>query len=524
MPTPQATQTQPSSQGGDVFDAVSSGQYTPGQQFQVQQQAQQPTQGGDVFDQITSGTTTTPGASATPTAHNDELQITAPATSIKGIAQRAGSVFEGVGEGLFGTAAGAGDLIDKATGMKPGAVSRELHTLAGDDNTPGSSNAYNKTGYGGETLMEFLTGDEALKGLSLSDRLLKSAGIAKALENSPRIMKALQIGADALRVGTVQGTQTLVRTGGDATAAGEQGLLAAGTAGALNTAIEAAPAIKKAFSLKAVQDALQNSKASIQEALQSNLESIQNAWHGSVRDLFDQVANEAGVKPDPAESIRDVAANVADAVKSRASGMYRQIDQALGGTRFQTYDEQLGNVRRALRNSAGIDPDADGRLIERINDLEDAKAKAMDMAKAAGVDPKLIDQANSAWRQGSALEDLSKHIQNSTSGLRGDLAQGVNAAPESLSPAKLATRANRLYDTGRLQQALGGDRADDLLRAIETTKQKAADAAENAVKQTEAAASKAAASTDTVKLRRYVAGAALAGIPGFELLKHLLGE
>jgi hypothetical protein len=79
------------------------------------------------------------------------------------------------------------------------------------------------------------------------------------------------------------------------------------------------------------------------------------------------------------------------------------------------------------------------------------------------------------------LEDLSKYIQTSTSGLRGDLAQGVNAAPESLSPAKLAPKANRLYNTGRLAQAVGEDRADDLLRAIETTKQQARDAAEDAV-------------------------------------------
>jgi hypothetical protein len=108
--------------------------------------------------------------------------------------------------------------------------------------------------------------------------------------------------------------------------------------------------------------------------------------------------------------------------------------------------------------------------------------------------------------------------------LRTDLTEGVNAAPESLSPAKLATRANRLYNTGRLQQALGEDHADDLLKAIETTKQQAKDAAGNAVKQTEAATTKAGQQADAVKLRRYVAGTVLAGVPGLELLKHLLGE
>ena len=49
-------------------------------------------------------------------------------------------------------------------------------------------------------------------------------------------------------------------------------------------------------------------------------------------------------------------------------------------------------------------------------------------------------------------------------------------------------------------------------------------AAENAVKQTEAAVANAAQKTDTVKLRRIIAGASMAGVPGFTLLKHLLGE
>ncbi len=283
-------------------------------------------------------------------------------------------------------------------------------------------------------------------------------------------------------------------------------------------------AVRKPFSLKAVQEALQNSKESVQQALQSNLQDVQEQWHGTVRDLFDDVAKDAGVQPNPAESLRDVAANTAAAVKAKASAMYKQLDQAVGGTRFQTFDEQIGNVKRALRNSAGIDPDADGRLIERVNQLEDAKSAALDQAKAAGVDPKLIDQAHGAWRQASALEDLSKHIQASTSGLRADLAQGVNAAQESLSPAKLATRANRMYNSGRLQQAVGEDHADDLLKAIETTKQKAQDAAQNAVKQTESAVANAAHRAHAVNLKRYAAGSVLAGVPGFELLKHLIGQ
>jgi hypothetical protein len=195
-------------------------------------------------------------------------------------------------------------------------------------------------------------------------------------------------------------------------------------------------------------------------------------------------------------------------------------------------------VKRALRNSAGIDPDADGKLIERINTLEDARAKGLEQAKANGVNPNLIHEANATHQQAMAMSDLSKHIQASMSGLRSDLSEGVNAASESLSPAKLATRANRLYNTGRLQQALGEDRADDLLKTIESTKQSAKQAADNAVKQVEnatenaskqkeSAAAKAEQQTNAVKTRRKVAayGSAVIGLPpALDWLKHIIGE
>jgi hypothetical protein len=344
-------------------------------------------------------------------------------------------------------------------------------------------------------------------------------GAAETAQSGKRIQGAKDIASGALQASQIPGAFIAP----EASEVAGAGLGRAGEAVATGAG-KVASAVSKPFSLKAVQEALQNSKEAVQQSLQSNLQDIQSQWHGNVRDLFDSVAQEAGVQPKPAESLRDVAANAAAAVKAKASQMYKQLDQAVGGTRFQTYDEQINNVKRALRNSAGIDPDADGRLIERVNQLEDAKAAALDQAKAAGVDPKLIDQANALWTKGSALEDLSKHIQASTSGLRADLAQGVNAVQESLSPAKLATRANRMYSSGRLQQAVGEDHADDLLKAIETTKQKAQDAAANAVRQTEGAVANAAQRADAVKLKRYAAGSVLAGVPGFALLKHLLGE
>ncbi len=101
-------------------------------------------------------------------------------------------------------------------------------------------------GYGGESLLEFLMGDDAIKALSFAEKLSKSAKIAKLLETSPRLMKAVKMGASAgklveelspeerkiveaspvlsrlmgtalnsTRAGVVQAGQTFVKSGGD---------------------------------------------------------------------------------------------------------------------------------------------------------------------------------------------------------------------------------------------------------------------------------------------------------------------
>jgi hypothetical protein len=113
-----------------------------------------------------------------------------------------------------------------------------------------TSTTAGKIGYGGEGLTEFLLGDEALKGLSIGDRLLHASQVAKVLEKFPRVMEAIQVGADAAkahpvatkiiaeaaRQGTVQGAQTLAKTGGDVGEAAKEGAEMAGTSGVLGAA------------------------------------------------------------------------------------------------------------------------------------------------------------------------------------------------------------------------------------------------------------------------------------------------
>jgi hypothetical protein len=75
-----------------------------------------------------------------------------------------------------------------------------------------------------------------------------------------------------------------------------------------NAAKAAGRGAKNLFSLQAVQDALEGSHADIQKALDTGTQAIQDDWHQTVRGLFDRVAQEAGVTPEKAESLHDVAA------------------------------------------------------------------------------------------------------------------------------------------------------------------------------------------------------------------------
>jgi len=69
------------------------------------------------------------------------------------------------------------------------------------------------------------------------------------------------------------------------------------------------------------------------------------------------------------------------------------------------------------------------------------------------------------YSRAQALYDLDVNVKKSVSGMRPDVGELKQAAknPETVDPDKLLNRINSLYDSGRLQEALGELGADDLL-------------------------------------------------------------
>ena len=431
---------------------------------------------------------------------SDELRINPNDSLLTKASKGALGTLEGVGEGVFGTAAGASDLLDKATGMQPGSVNKFLHVQAGDNDA--QHGIPQTMGRGGEDVMEFLMGDEALKGLALSQRLLKASKYAQMIEESPMLTHVFNAGVRTIRgtaVGTVQGG---VKSGGNPTDAGEAGI-GAGLANLvlpeIGMAVKAVPRLAGA-----VSDAVRGADKVVQPELQ-----------GSIRQILSDVAADHGITVPDQIAMRDHAEFVGQAIKGRATAIYRAIDDALEGTKFQSYDDQLSAVRKAIRTDTGIDHDYTGKLVERLNELEDAKAAAQQKAIDAGINPDAFNQANAYWRQGSAMQDLSTKIRQSTTGLPENLMNGskaaTNASGEVVSPVKLAPKVHALRDEGRLAEALNQSRADDLLRSVEAAKARTAQI--NATSKTLGTVARHAG---------YAVGAGAVGGLGVEAVRHAL--
>jgi hypothetical protein len=282
---------------------------------------------------------------------------------------------------------------------------------------------------------------------SLPLGLLKStAGLAEVAQPGKRVQGAKNTVGGVLQAATIPGSFAGPEAA-ELTGAGVD----AGAAQAGKAAQAVGKAIAKPFDVQGVQQPLQQ----------------------GIRDLLGSVEKSAGVTPTSATSIRDVAANLSEALRAKSAGIYQQLDAATGG-RFQRFDEALDNIRQALRDGAGLDDDKELHLMYQQDGVEAARQAALDKAAAAGVDPKLIQTANQTWRQQAALSDLSNSIRQSTSGLRPEIANGAKATPETVNAKTLFGKVNRLYDKAtpnggnRLADAIGQENAQNLLRHVDS--------------------------------------------------------
>lgn len=444
----------------DVFALAASQMQPASQPHQQQQQAPQQIApaSGDVFGQAAAEmqgreqqTQHTPVPSA--------LDIDGTPNPLLKAAKGVNAIGAGIGEGVLDTLNGGASMMHL-----PHATLEQRSQQLQQQNA--GNPVLNTVGKSAEGLAEFFTGDEALKGLTLSERLAKATKLAKLLEDSPRLKRAFDIGSTALRQGTVAGTLGTVTSGGNAKEGATEGAIAAGLSGAFGIGGATLNAIRGATDIQSIQKPLQTAiRAIVTDAAKDEGVSPVSRFSHLSGDLLH------GWDPTASEwvpvSIRDMAHEASDAVEAKAKSLYQTLDQVSGG-RAQRFRDALRNVNQSLGNIVGLDDDEEARLAAKKADIEAGHQKMLADLQAAGHDPNLLAKAGAAWKKQSALADLGNAIRQSTTGMRPELATVASSTPESINPKTLFTKLNRLYDSGRLQDAIGQENAANLLRHVDS--------------------------------------------------------
>jgi hypothetical protein len=166
-------------------------------------------------------------------------------------------------------------------------------------------------------------------------------------------------------------------------------------------------------------------------------------------------------------SLRSVLEEPIDNVEHSSRAAYRQVDKA-AGTDFKALNEKLENTEYNLRQLTETEED-----VAKEAALEKSRVAIMDKIEAAkqqaiqaGVDPKLLEQADAQFKQASALKDLQTKVFKNTNVISGNQAMG---AEESINVNSAVKELQKLQDntkfgTSRLEQALGKEGAEGLLR------------------------------------------------------------
>lgn len=339
---------------------------------------------GDIFDQLAAANAPNPGA-----IHfgpNDGIGTT--------VAKGLGAIGEGAGQGLLSGINGIIDMGNKVadythTDRVPQSVSDTLQQrqqeLAADNK---ENPTLNKIGYGGETLAEFMMGDEALKALPMSERLLQTAKTMKIFEKSPKLMQALKIGAEAAntgaRTGVVQGAQTLARTGGDvkqaasdAATAGVVGGATGAVTGALGNFLSKGG--KAAQTVQGMSDAATN--APTEQGVFGSLADHINQEKSKVDEAFSTATQSAS-------DAKDQAVGAADAAKTSAtqgasdtfSNQKNAAEDLINNKKEQDASFLQDNVDRANRGLQASKKYIQTNLVSGLDQLSSGAADTEDLA------------------------------------------------------------------------------------------------------------------------------------------------
>ena len=425
-------------------------------------------------------------ATAAPTggvAHIDDIvsnqgPVQAPAaagtTGVSGALNKIGEFGAGV---VPGAVESMGETIQSLPWVGKKIISPEAMQAEREFFKPGTeAEKYGQTtGHIAEPILEFVLGDEALKGVALAEKLGIASKIAKVAQDSPYIGKLLQHGVNAARMGTVGAAEASAKgaTPGEAIKTG----VVTGLGG------EAIPAIGS--TLDAVAPGLASKAAAVATKLTNPFRRaaatdpgfIDQVWHGeqvaqapaqaATRAAAKAAGSEVGLSTVQPEGLRTLAEEPISVVNGLKKGVYSQVDRA-AGTDLKTLYDKLDAINDKIDLEASGSP-AEAKLEEartsQMQTIEDAKAQA----RAKGVDvDKMLAKGDALHTREMALRDFQKGVLKNVNIVPGNVAHGT---PETVTIDSAVKAIQKLQDNTkfgapRLEQALGKDGAKKLLDGL----------------------------------------------------------
>lgn len=401
-----------------------------------------------------------PGAYITPLGQQSDLdtpdtqqQPAQPQSAMSGITNFMNDVYTGVTHGIAKTAQG----ISHLTGAP------EIPQAAASAAEP-NANPEQGGGEMMENMLEFLMGDEALKGLSYADKLKKVVPILKATEGNGTLAKAL---TTAMRTGTVSAGQAAVK-GGSPSDIATQGLVGGvvggateGLAGKLTGKIaEASPEVSNVGGETMVTPKPAQVPPEVQATQTAGKNVIaRSAAEAAQRNVITDVPGAIS----KAQSFGDAA----DEVEKSAKGAYGRLNEATGGKFSQTRDE-FNAARKDVWNAIG--PTERDAAQAR---LDNATAKMQGLF--ADADGKVTQQdwtdANSAWNNAKTLHQVHQAVE-STFDTDAGFSQR-SGTYRGFNGNQLRQNLNRLTQKigePELNRVIGRDNMDNLRKVAELTR------------------------------------------------------
>jgi len=377
------------------------------------------------------------------------------------------------GQGVVeGAVKSAGESIQSLPWVGKKIISPEAMAAERAYFRPGSpAEAYGQnTGDIAEPILEFVMGDEALKGLAIADKVGIASKVSKIIQDSPYIGKILQHGVNVARTGTV-GTAEALAKGASLPDALKTGA-AVGLGGeAISAAAEAAPDVVQAIARRNPFRKVAAADPGVISKVLQGEGVVQTPAQDALRAAVKTGGADVGLNTAQPASFRTIAEEPISAINAAKKNVYSQVDSATGLNIKGLYDK-LDAINDKLDVAPSGSPEEAQLELQRTNQMQTID-DAKQAARAKGVDvDKLLDAGDALHTKEMAWRELQKNVLKNPSIVEDDTASG-SVESIKLDPAIKALqkmRDNTKWGASRLEQIFGTDGTKTLMNNLYAAK------------------------------------------------------